>query len=368
MNSRVLRLFGALLLSLVLAGGASAAEVELLSYFPFLGSVGGGDLVEFQIRLDYIDRCDPSPCYRSPAVFFGDVQAREVVHADTNRILVVTPEHAPGEVEVRIEIYGYTATHWQEFRFIDASDGPYVGNFEEVLVPVAVSGPPLQGAFGSVWTSELWATNTGRHRVEMFTSYPVCTTGCAGKPFPAIEPGQTLKVDVPADGVNAAYLLWLQKGHAKNVTMSLRIRDISRTDDNHGTEIPLPRVADFRSKETLVNVPIDRRSRTTLRVYSDAGNVKTVDVRVEVTSLTGPEILVSRVITLREPIEEPGLVRQYHTQFATIGDLRAEFPQLPDGNYRIVLTALEPVFIQTLYPLVSVTNNATQMVTAIAPR
>lgn len=367
MNSRISRIGAVLLLSLVLVNGASAAEVEILSYFPFLGSVGGGDLVEFQVRLDYVDRCDPFPCYTVPDVYFGDALAH-VVSADSTRIVVITPAHAPGEVDVRVEIAGYTATTPERFQFIDASVGPYVGNFEQVLVPVAVSGEPLRGAFGSIWTSELWATNTGEHRVELFTSYPVCTTDCAGKPFPAIEPGQTLKLDVPANGVNAGYLLWLQKGYAADVTLSLRIRDVSRSADNHGTEIPLPSVDDFQRRATLVNVPIDQRSRTTLRVYSDSGHLSTVDVRVEVTSLTGPEILASRVLTLREPIEEPGSVRGFHAQFATIGDLRAAFPELPDGNYRIIVKPLDPVFVLTVYPLASVTNNATQMVTAIAPR
>ncbi len=363
----VSRLFAVLVFSIATASRLMAAEVEILGYFPHLGSVGGGDLVELEIRLDYDDRCEPFSCWSAPSVFIGDAQAR-VVTATRSRIAVITPEHVPGHVPVRVEIAGFTATAPELFQFIDASDGPYVGNFEQVLVPVALSGAPLQGAFGSMWVSELWATNSGEHRVELFTSYPVCSTNCDGRPFPAIEPGQTLRLEVPDDGVNAGYLLWLQKGHAADVTMSLRIRDISRTDDNHGTEIPMPRVDDFQTRAALVNVPIDHRSRATLRVYSDSGNVPTLNVRVDVTSLTGPEILASRVLTLREPVEEPGLARMFHAQLATIGDLRKEFPQLSEGNYRITVRPLEPVFVQTVYPLVSVTNNVTQMVTAIAPR
>jgi hypothetical protein len=352
---------------LLSALSASAAEVDILSVFPTLGSVGGGDLVEIAVDLNYVDRCDPAPCYTNPNVYFGNVPGR-VVSADRTRIAVLTPPHAPGEVPIRIEVAQYSVTATERFTFTDATTGPYVGNFDAVLVPVAVGGAPLPGAYGSVWVSELWATNTGDRRVELFTSYPACTTDCAGKPYPAIEPGQSLKLAVPADNVNAAYLLWVQRGGAEHVTFSLRIRDTSRFDDNHGTEIPLPRVHDFKRKGTLVNVPIDSRARTTLRVYSDSGHVPTVTVRVEVTSLTGPEVLASKLLELTEPVQDPPLARMMHAQFGTLGELRTEFPNLPEGIYRITVTPTDPVFIHTVYPLVSVTNNRTQLVTAIAPQ
>lgn len=231
---------------------------------------------------------------------------------------------------------------------VPAADSDY----ERVLVPVAVSGAPLPGAYGSVWISELWATNKGTQRVEL------CSADCAGKPFPAIEPGQSLKIAVPADDINAGYQLWLQKGGAQDVTFSLRVRDTSRFDDNHGTEIPVAREHEYAENATLVNVPIDSRARTTLRVYADAGTAPSMTVRVEMTSLTGPEILATRTLELRDPAGD-----LFHAHFGTLGDLRTEFPNLPEGSYRITIRAPAPTF-----PLVSVTNNRTQLVTAIAPQ
>lgn len=355
------------ILVLLFAFGAAAAEVEIDQVTPLVGSVGGGDLVEIFVDLNYVDRCDPAPCYTNPAVFFGEAAA-QVLSADRTRIAVLTPAHARGEVAIRIEVERYNVTAAEKFRYVDATDGPSAGNYEQLLVPVAVTGAPLPGAYGSVWVSELWATNSGPRRVELFTSYPTCTTGCAGKAFPAIEPGQSLKLTLPNDGVNAAYLLWVQRGGADDVTFSLRIRDTSRFDDNHGTEIPVARVEQFQRKATLVNVPIDSRGRTSLRVYTDSGNVPSVTVRVEVTSLAGPEILASRLLELTEPVQEPALARMFHAQHGALGDLRLEFPNLPEGAYRITVTSVDPTFVHTLYPLVSVTNNRTQLVTAIAPR
>jgi hypothetical protein len=357
--------FAALLLVFTL--GATAAEVEIVNVMPVAGSVGGGDLVEISGALDYEDRCDPFPCYTNPDVFFGDTRA-EVLIADGRRIVVRTPPHAPGAVTVRVDIAGYKATALQQYLYIDATQDPYPSNYEQVLVPVAVTGAPLPGAYGSVWISELWATNDGPRRVELFTSYPRCSTDCAGKPFPGIDPGQSMKLTLPNNRVSDAYLLWVQRGGIDDVTLSLRIRDTSRFDDNHGTEIPLPRVSEFQRKATLVNVPIDSRGRTSLRVYSDAGHVRSVTVRVDVTSLTGPEILASRLLELTEPVLEPALTRMFHAQFGALGDLRLEFPNLPEGTYRITVTPVEPVFIHTVFPLVSVTNNRTQLVTAIAPQ
>ncbi|HYC93649.1 MAG TPA: IPT/TIG domain-containing protein [Thermoanaerobaculia bacterium] len=349
-------------LILLFALGGSAAEVEIRGYGPLLGSVGGGDRVELFVRLNYVDRCDPAPCYTQPVVLFGDVPAR-VVSADDTRIVVITPPHPPGEVTVRVHVAQYTATATGKFRFIDLTTGPYEANYERVLVPVAVSGAPLPGAYGSVWFSELWATNAGTHRVELFGDFPRCTADCAGKPFPAIEPGQSLKLAVPADGVNAGYLFWLQKGHAEDVTFSLRVRDTSRFDDNHGTEIPLARVHEFEENATLVNVPIDSRARTTLRVYADGGILPVVTVRVEVTSLTGPEILATRLLELHDHPDQ-----RFHAHVGTLGELRTEFPNLPEGSYRITVRAVAPELSRPVFPLASVTNNRTQLVTAITPQ
>lgn len=353
-------------LILAFALGISAAEVEVVRVHPPGGSVGGYDLVEIDVALDYVDRCDPAPCYTQPAVRFGDTPAR-VLSADRNRIVVLTPPHAPGPVPVRVSIAGYDATATQTYFYIDANGVPSIDNFDRVLVPVAVPGAPLPGAYGSVWTSELWATNTGDHRVELFADVPRCTSNCAGKGFPAIEPGQSLKIELPRDNMNAAYLVWLQKGGANDVTFSLRIRDISRLDDNHGTEIPLPRMHEFEEHAALVNVPIESRARTALRVYADGGNLRSVLVRVEVTSLTGPEILASRLLELRAPLQD-GLPGQFQAHYNMLGDLRTELPNLPEGSYRITVRPAQPALARKVFPLVSVTNNRTQLVTAIAPQ
>jgi hypothetical protein len=270
---------------------------------------------------------------------------------------------------VRAPLLRFSGRLLESFGFKQGAKFAAIGEEGRLLVPAAVSGAPLPGAFGSMWTSELWVTNSGPRRVELFNGFPRCASGCAGQAFPAIEPGQTVKVEIPNDSVNAAYRYFLQKGGADDVTFSLRIRDLSHGDDNHGTEIPVARAADFHiDRATLVNVPIDGRSRTNLRVYTIADHRPEVLVRVTITAIEGAEVLASAEMMLRNPADTTGDDRAFYAKYATLGDLRASFPNLPDGKYRISVVSLDGSFIHTLFALASVTNNRTQLVTAIGSR
>jgi hypothetical protein len=353
----------AAVLSFSVAVAVQAWEVE--SLFPSRGTVGGGDIVTVHTTYRPGGPCDPIPCGMFPHVKFGDVAARSAItDTQTGAVTIVTPAHAPGTVPVTIDFDG-TPQVVGTFEFLDRHESFPYEIYEQVLVPVSIGGEPVPGAHGSRWTSELWVSNSGEHRVEVMHGLNLCST-CVGEPFPGLAPGETKKIELPAGGANAAYRLYVQRGGIDDLTFSLRIRDVGHSEDNHGTEIPVVRMEGaFDRFATVVNVPIDSRSRTGLRVFSSSAHVPEVEVRVDVYPVGGREKVASALMTLRNPAQTTEL-RPNHFEYAFAGDVRALFPALADGNYRLEIQATDPVYLHPLYALVSVTNNRTQLVTAIA--
>ena len=353
-----------LFLSLLSTAAFAGQFLEIDSIRPDVGSINGGDLVLIDIRYQLDNPiCDPISCEQLVQVYFGDVPARSVVN-DRGLLRAITPAHAKGTVPVTVTLLNLTATRYT-YRFVDIQDASKPDwNYDRVLLPVAVSqAGGVQGAYGSIWKSELWVTNRGEHPVEVFVGDPVCIDPvfCAGKGYPLLAPGQTKQLHVIPNTQNAAYLVYVQKGGADDVVFSLRVRDVSRTDDNHGTEVPVPREDELHADgATILNVPIDDRSRTALRIYNITGGIQPLDVPVKISTLDGT-VVASKTITL-QPVEIPRTTSFLtYAAYAMLGDLRLEFPELPQGTYRIDLEG--PV-----WGLASVTNNRTQLVTAIGPQ
>lgn len=344
------------LLLLLVALPMLAADLQVESVFPDQGSVSGGDLVIIHVRyrLDVI--CDPISCDQFVDVAFGGVKARSAVNRGHGLIEVITPPHARGRVPVSITLLGETRSDFQ-YQFVDREDsGIPLQNYDVVLVPAAITAPVgAPGAFGSLWKSELWVTNRGAHPVELFFEDPHCTP-CRGSGYPALAAGEVRKLELPANSGGDGRLIYVQKGGADNVVFSLRVRDISRSDDNHGTELRLAREADRRGPVTLLNVPIDSRSRTALRIYGVfTGGF---NAKVTFTPIDGGTTAITKSVFVNAPQPNDG----FHAALAFIGDVRAIFPELAEGSYRVDVEGA------SIWALISVTNNRTQLVTAIEPQ
>lgn len=83
-----------------------------------------------------------------------------------------------------------------------------------------------------------------------------------------------------------------------------------------------------------------------------------------ITVITPPHAPGQKQVTVQ--MGQAGDPRALYTMYSTLDDLRASFPNLPDGKYRIEVVSLDVPFLHALYALASVTNNRTQLVTAIA--
>jgi IPT/TIG domain len=338
---------------------ASAATAADLSPSPAIGTVLGGDIITIHAAL----ACGACPLPKSATVTFGDARGKNVTIVDRNTLTVMTPPHARGSVPLVVTTSdGFTFNG--AFTF-SGWGGPLArDSYEAILLPIPVApDTPIAGANGSRWTSELWVANSGTRPVEYFASPDcvlLCPTCCMGdQPLPNLAAGASQR-SAPAE----ARLMYMQRGGDDLLTFALRVRDVSRTTENAGTDIPVVRESAFRTTPIeLVNVPIDSRSRTALRVYdTDARSDSTATLRIY--SMTGTDAVAATQLTLPKPavttpqgfVQVPG--------YGYIPDLKAAFPQLADGRYRVEVT---PAGFRG-WAFAASTNNDTQLVTTVTPQ
>lgn len=104
-----------------------------------------------------------------------------------------------------------------------------------------------------------------------------------------------------------------------------------------------------------------------MRIFNLDAN-ETAKAEVRVFALSGTEALASKTFTLFAPRPSENGAKGF-PNWAGVAyfDLHAEFPAIPDGAYRIEIVPQTPAGFRT-WALATVTNNATQLVTAIAPQ
>lgn len=200
-------------------------------------------------------------------VLFGDVGV-DAVEETSTRIVVVTPAHEPGTVDVTIQIPGEEKVVVQNgFTFTAGPDAAY----DQVLLPIYVEGV-VPGANGTQWAADFWLRNDGSQPVTLAPWE--CAPGLVCPPvFPltfTLGGGLTLHNPalLAANGrSNPSQLLYISDD--ANVSMSLRVADISRNALNGGTDLPVIREGDLlRNAAQLFNVPLDaQKFRVLLRIY-----------------------------------------------------------------------------------------------------
>jgi len=212
-----------------------------------------------------------------------------------------------------------------------------------VFIPVLVSN--LNGAGGSVWDTDLWATNTSDQPV-VYQIAP-CNQAAECQLVNTLSPESTIsRGDSPRPTGR-----WLPLDPA--VQLGARLRDRSRNASSAGIEIPLVREADFRADEINLNaIARDPGFRITLRVYGlDAGG----DVTVEQFDTNG-NLLSAMSVTLAPPAV-PGLL----TGYAQIA-----LDTAPDTT-PIRLRIRPRTSNLRIWALASITNNVTSEVTLVQP-
>jgi IPT/TIG domain len=356
-------LFTVFALFTTLAASAQLPDSVITAIDPNQGPAAGGTLVT--IRGDNLSTqvvC-VLPC--PPQVDFGGVRVDAVEQSD-EILLVTTPAHDPGTVDVTVYIPGREpVTVKNGFTFLAGPDASY----EQVLLPIYLK-EPVPGANGSLWRTDLRIRNYGNEPVRLAPWE--CPPNMACPPvFPltfTLEPNRTLHN--PSDfssrpGANPSRLLYVSA--PATVALNLRVADVSRSTLNAGTDLPLIRRSELLRDQThLFNVPLDaQRFRVLLRVYELAYTRADFDVRMYAEG--GPEgDAPVHTAVLTAFTEQTGAFRSEaayaQLDITDLLKLRKAWP----AATRIEIHPRTPG--SRYWAFVSITNNDTQLVTLVTPQ
>jgi hypothetical protein len=229
-----------------------------------------------------------------------------------------------------------------------AQENPDV--FERVLVPVSVSLVP--GAFGTLWSTELWYRNNSTRPVivrPLSTSDSVPTIGITELLriflFPAYAPGQ---------------FLYLSRDGIDDVQFDLRLFNRADPRSKWGTKIPVVREGEFGDSVNLINVPTATDFRIALRIYGlpDATLVgETVLIKIY---SNDDQLLASSEMRFDDP-HFPGTPR-----YAALLSLGDAFPGIRQVD-RVRVHVESRSGRSKIWAFVGVTSNTTQDVSIITP-
>jgi hypothetical protein len=226
-------------------------------------------------------------------------------------------------------------------------------DFERILLPVFT--PPVHGAFGSEFHTELRAWNDSGFTLTVHGFERECPVLCIPLPDLPFElpPEQEIR---PQDFLyvgNPGRFILVPKERMSELAMNLRVHDVTRDDQSFGTEMPIVRESDFRTNRlVLLGVPTNPKFRNTLRIYSP-----------EVTN-----VLVT--IDDRPParVSLAGGADMFSPAFGM-------FSEFPSGTDTVRVTIDVESLIISLLPIetpiwafITVTNNDTQVISTITPQ
>lgn len=229
-----------------------------------------------------------------------------------------------------------------------------------VLVPV---NPGSIAGAGALWTTTLWATNSGDRDVQLDCTPAAC---------PSLKAHSTAALATPyADLTHPGFFegpfsgLITDSASPDQVSFSLRVTDSITAPQSNGTEIPLPRPSDFHNATiALAHVPVNAHSRSRIRLYGLANGSATV----RVIGIASNQELFSAVVALNgvDPngrINPPGTVP--YLRFPSYAELA--LPDSYPGTDDAVRVEITPAGDLKLWGLVSVTDNASQQFTIVSP-
>jgi hypothetical protein len=246
---------------------------------------------------------------------------------------------------------------------------------QRAVVPV-FTVEPIPGVNGSSWTTDLWLSNRGSDSATVMGVAWDCEPPLQCENTPAtVDPNRSFQPQlVDAEGALHGEILWLDGVAHDDLRLSLRFRDLSRQGSTAGTEIPIPREADFSGQVSLVDVPVEDGFRQTLRIYSleqvesvDAVGVAVYRMDPSRTGSSGDadEFLGASTVTLVYPPPVPAGVFARHPGYAEITDLSTLAPL---GDAQHLRIQIGPAGALRLWAFATVIHNDSQHATVITPQ
>lgn len=211
-------------------------------------------------------------------VLFGDAPARSTTRVNQTTLVAVTPDHLPGPSAVGILEGDVVLDPALTFTFVGAPTSAYEG----LLLPIL--SPPVPGAFGSRFVTDFEMASKTDSPVGVFGLAENCVFLCVSLPNFSDTPvlaqpvGATGEASVQYNGSPGRFI-YVRRDETPNLSINLRVYDESVAATNFGTEMPVPRFADFDSRRiVLLGVPTDDRFRNLLRIYGFGPSQVTVTV------------------------------------------------------------------------------------------
>lgn len=251
-----------------------------------------------------------------------------------------------------------------------------------VLLPV-YSPQPAGGAFGSQWKTS--------YAVHNPTTADFHVNRCPGSSDPQyngcarilledalLEPGETETTlpDFSHDfeklssrgGPRLLYIIPFSTPAASpsQLSFGLRALDLSRSGTNAGTEVPVVREEEFRTRTTsLVNVPSHPSFRFNLRLYELKLKVSAFTLRIfdqDTNQLVATKELA---LSWHFPHHYASMFEPPHLEIGNLADLVPPGTTLPQ-TMRIEIEPRTPG--SEFWAFVSITNNETQHLTLVTPQ
>jgi hypothetical protein len=181
--------------------------------------------------------------------------------AGLDYIALPVPSHGAGFVDVTISNGTQTLVAKNAIYYFDREAPPDLAVFERVLFPVLFNA---RGANGSDWRSEALMASTAAWHVPTFSDGTFIEKEVRAWPGQPQYPHGTA--------------LLVPRTESDQLWFALRVRDVSRTAEGFGTEIPVVRESQmFPGTMTLLDVPLDPAYRVKLRIYA-FGEMETDDL------------------------------------------------------------------------------------------
>ncbi len=322
----------------------------------------GENLVTQSVNCMFL--CSGTPC--PVTVFFGTREAM-VRQAYDHAIIADAPAQSEGTVvDVIVRLPGNPDIVLPKAFRYEVSAQPSSANYVRHLVPLTRD---LAGANGSQWVTQ-W-TMVNPYEIPVIipgTNCPPNVSPCvtpwsiaprqmqAMYPLPRTSPGEGAFVYLPLS--------------LSEVGGELRVRDISRSAEGWGTELPVVSYEDFHETIWLLDVPTDPRFRSTLRIYGPTE--AQAQVRLKIYPRSGRTPIVEQLVDLRglDVIEPTPFPTQ--PSYAQLDPITEAVRASGEPRVRIQVSYEMPPFTNPpvtlpIWAFVSLTNNVTQQVTAITP-
>jgi hypothetical protein len=304
-----------------------------------------------EVFLRGVPGCPGTAC-ESKGVRFNGVEAARV-RKTADGLFATVPALTEGLIDVSVvSPDGSLLTADNAFRYTTRFDS--AADYFRVLFPITFAGP---GANGATWTSQNVVSNGGPVGIDTIPS--IWLLPGIGTPVPSGIPPRSVAYLGVEDRDGGALML-IPRGLEQFVTLSSHIRDTSRSAENLGTEIPVVTENETASEVRITGIPADVRYRPRLRIYDIDGNSLPVTVRV--VAANGATLVNATLeprrsfVCVTTPCEDVAFVAL---------DFNTALPSLPGaGPVEVVVTGEAG---RRLWAFVTLTNNATNLVTTYSP-